>query len=65
MKLAIKLSQEPSGGFRAMCPSLPGCLARGQTKEDAIRNIHRAVEGYLASLDAIVPRDVRQEVFIV
>jgi len=48
-----------------MCPSLPGCSARGQTKEDAIRNIHRAVEGYLASLDAIVPRDVRQEVFIV
>ncbi len=33
------------------CPSLPGCLSQGKTKEEAIRNIKEAIEGYIASLE--------------
>ena len=32
------------------CPSLPGCLSQGKTKEEAIQNIKEAIEGYVAAL---------------
>jgi predicted RNase H-like HicB family nuclease len=34
----------------AECPSLPGCISQGKTKEEAIRNIREAIEGYVAAL---------------
>ncbi len=35
------------GGFWvAECPSLPGCISQGKTKEDAIQNIKEAIQGY-------------------
>ena len=40
------------GYWVAECPSLPGCLSQGRTKEDAIRNIKEAIEGYVAALAA-------------
>ncbi|MFB0515699.1 MAG: type II toxin-antitoxin system HicB family antitoxin [Candidatus Neomarinimicrobiota bacterium] len=33
------------------CPSLPGCISQGDTKEEAIRNIREAIEGYIAALE--------------
>jgi predicted RNase H-like HicB family nuclease len=38
------------GYWIAECPSLPGCLSQGETKERAIVNIKEAIEGYLAAL---------------
>jgi len=35
----------------AECPSLPGCISQGKTKEEAIRNIKEAIEGYVAALE--------------
>ena len=35
----------------AECPSLPGCLSQGETKEQAIQNIKEAIEGYIAALE--------------
>ena len=32
------------------CPSLPGCVSQGPTKEQAIANIREAIEGYIAAL---------------
>ena len=58
MKLAIKIEQQPDGEYRACCPSLPGCSACGQTKEEAHSRIHLAVQGYLASLDVCLPREL-------
>jgi predicted RNase H-like HicB family nuclease len=58
MKLAIKIEQQPYGGYRAFCPSLPGCSVCGQTKEDAHSRIHLAVRSYLASLDVCLPREL-------
>ncbi|MGC2528574.1 MAG: type II toxin-antitoxin system HicB family antitoxin [Candidatus Acidiferrum sp.] len=32
------------------CPSLPGCISQGKTKEEAVRNIREAIEGYVLAL---------------
>ena len=33
------------------CPSLPGCISQGKTKEEAIHNIKEAICGYITSLE--------------
>jgi predicted RNase H-like HicB family nuclease len=34
----------------AECPSLPGCISQGKTKEKALKNIKEAIEGYIEAL---------------
>ena len=34
------------------CPSLPGCLSQGKTKEEAVANIREAIQAYIAALEA-------------
>ena len=51
----------------AECPSLPGCVSQGATREDAIKNIKEEIEGYILALqdDGLpVPED-RFEAMIV
>ncbi len=38
------------GFWVAECPSLPGCISQGKTKEEAIINIKEAIEGYTKAL---------------
>jgi len=33
------------------CPSLPGCISQGLTKEEAAANVEEAIEGYIAALE--------------
>jgi predicted RNase H-like HicB family nuclease len=40
-----------TGFYVAECPSLPGCISQGKTKEEAIDNIKEAIEGYVLALD--------------
>ena len=58
MRLVIKIAGEPSGAFRAWCPSLPGCSVYGQTREQVCVRIQDAVTGYLASLEVALPREL-------
>ena len=39
------------GYWVAECPSLPGCISQGGTKEDAISNIKEAITGYIKALE--------------
>jgi predicted RNase H-like HicB family nuclease len=32
------------------CPSLPGCISQGETRDQAIANIREAIEGYILGL---------------
>jgi predicted RNase H-like HicB family nuclease len=39
------------GYWVAECPSLPGCISQGKTKEEAIANIKEAIHGYITALE--------------
>lgn len=39
------------GYWVAECPSLPGCISQGETKEEAISNIREAIQGYILALE--------------
>jgi predicted RNase H-like HicB family nuclease len=39
-----------NGFWVVECPSLPGCVSQGHTKEDAVKNIREAIEGYILAL---------------
>ena len=38
------------GYYVVECPSLPGCLSQGRSKEEAIANIKEAIEVYTLAL---------------
>jgi predicted RNase H-like HicB family nuclease len=38
------------GFWVAECPSLPGCVSQGESREQAIANIREAIEGYILAL---------------
>jgi predicted RNase H-like HicB family nuclease len=50
MRQAIIYSGE-DGYWVAECPSLPGCISQGKTREEAITNIREAIQGYIAALE--------------
>jgi predicted RNase H-like HicB family nuclease len=38
------------GYWVAECPSLPGCISQGATREEAIANVKEAIDAYIAAL---------------
>lgn len=50
MKFRIIIEQDEDKLFIAECPSLPGCISQGKTRQEAIKNIKDAIKGYLKSL---------------
>lgn len=39
------------GYWVAECPSLPGCVSQGKSREEAISNIREAIKGYVRALE--------------
>ena len=39
------------GYWVAECPSLPGCISQGKTKEEALKNIKEAIGLYIETLE--------------
>ena len=65
MKYRVLIEQDEDGVFVAEVPSLPGCISQGDTREEAIKNIQDAIEGYLESLkvhDEPIPPPIHEEV---
>ncbi len=54
------------GYWVAECPSLPGCISQGKTKEEAAQNIREAIRGYIAALqdDGLPVPEERFEVLV-
>ena len=50
MKYRIYIQQDEDGIYVAECPSLPGCISQGDTRDEALNNIVEAIQGYLESL---------------
>jgi len=49
------------------CPSLPGCISQGKTKEEALVNIKEAIEAYILALqdDGIaIPEDKFETILV-
>jgi predicted RNase H-like HicB family nuclease len=40
-----------NGDWVAECPSLPGCVSQGTSREEAISNVKEAIQGYIESLE--------------
>lgn len=62
MKLCVRIVQDKQGGFMALCPSLPGCITRGGTAEEARKRLDDAIRGYIAAVSNFVPENIINEV---
>jgi predicted RNase H-like HicB family nuclease len=43
MKLSVTIDRDEDGVWVVECPSFPGCVSQGKTKEQAIKNIEEAI----------------------
>ena len=65
MKYRIIIEQDEDGVFIAECPSLPGCISQGKTRQESVKNIQDAIKGYLESLkkhNEPIPPSIEEEV---
>jgi predicted RNase H-like HicB family nuclease len=62
----VILYRGEDGYWVAECPSLPGCVSQGETRDAAIANIREAIGGYVRALEEdhlpIPPEDSQAEV---
>ncbi|MBP7830400.1 MAG: type II toxin-antitoxin system HicB family antitoxin [Kiritimatiellae bacterium] len=47
MKFIATLERDEDGMWVAECPSIPGCVSQGTTREEALANIQEAIEACL------------------
>ena len=47
MRYIVILESEADGGYVASVPALPGCVSQGNSRADALANIHEAIELYI------------------
>ena len=48
MKLKVIIHEAEEGGYWAEVPSIPGCVAQGDSFDELLGNIYEAVEGCLS-----------------
>jgi predicted RNase H-like HicB family nuclease len=44
MKLSVTIDRDEDGVWIVECPSIPGCVSQGATKQKALKNIKEAIE---------------------
>ena len=44
MKYTVTLDRDEDGIWIAECPSIPGCVSQGKTKNEALENIKEAIQ---------------------
>jgi predicted RNase H-like HicB family nuclease len=47
MKFATIVDRDEDGMWEIECPSIPGCVSQGRTREEALENIREAIAGCL------------------
>jgi predicted RNase H-like HicB family nuclease len=47
----VILYRGEDGQWVVECPSLPGCISQGKTRDEAIRNITDAIRLYVSALE--------------
>lgn len=65
MKYRVIIEQDEDGMYSTECPSLPGCVSQGKTREEALSNVQDAIQGYLESLkkhNDPIPPPIQEEI---
>jgi predicted RNase H-like HicB family nuclease len=44
MKFAVTIDRDEDGVWVVECPSIPGCVSQGATKDEALANIKDAIQ---------------------
>ena len=44
MKFLVSIDRDEDGVWVAECPSIPGCVSQGKTKEEALENVKDAIK---------------------
>jgi predicted RNase H-like HicB family nuclease len=47
MKFNVTIDRDEDGVWIIECPSIPGCISQGETKEEALDNIQDAISACL------------------
>jgi len=50
MGYTVIIHKAEEGGYWAEVPALPGCFSRGETVEEALKNVREAIEAHLQAL---------------
>jgi predicted RNase H-like HicB family nuclease len=43
MRFSVTIDRDEDGAWIVECPSIPGCVSQGQTKDEAMKNIEDAI----------------------
>ena len=43
MKFLVTLDRDEDGVWVAECPSIPGCVSQGQSRDEAVSNVREAI----------------------
>lgn len=65
MRYRVLINQDEDGVYIAECPTLPGCVSQGGTRDEALQNIHDAMKGYVESLkkhNDPIPPSIQEEI---
>ena len=55
MRFRVILEPSDEGGYTVYVPSLPGCISEGDTINESLANIKKAIELYLEPVDIDCP----------
>lgn len=47
MRFSVTLDRDEDGAWIVECPSIPGCVSQGQTRQEALENIKDAISACL------------------
>ncbi len=65
MRYRVIINQDEDGVFIAECPTLPGCISQGVSRDEALQNIQEAMKGYVESLkkhNDPIPPSIHEEI---
>ena len=44
IRLPVTIERDEDGAWVVACPSIPGCVTQGETREEALKNIEEAID---------------------
>lgn len=59
MKFKAIIHEDPTGGYWAEVPAIPGCATQGETMEELVVNLRDAIEACL-SVEIAIPGSAKE-----